>query len=200
MDLDSEFYVDNDDETKEDFLIDFDNTMMSSAEESENSDEESSSEEDIGQSNRMFTHGTPLHVDLTTRLADIHGHHRLRHGSLQSLSSEPVFPSQAYEEFVHLITEHNLSENTANAILNWGRKFGIKDELPTSARVAKNLVKSKIPQASTFHSHKLTIGIRNVLFHYRPIFEVVLELLEKPHIQESCVFKYEELVENGEVT
>jgi len=112
----------------------------------------------------------------------------------------PEFPSEEFGNFMELLTKWNLSDACGNDILKFSKKI-CRDNviLPTSVKKGHQLLDQiVVPHISFKKAPIMTYKQETYYLHYRPIFDVIKELLSNKDIFAHCTFKFTLLNHNGE--
>ncbi|GET51073.1 hypothetical protein GLOIN_2v1784311 [Rhizophagus irregularis DAOM 181602=DAOM 197198] len=112
----------------------------------------------------------------------------------------PEFSSEEFGNFMELLTKWNLSDACGNDILKFSKKI-CRDNviLPTSVKKGRQLLDQiVVPHISFKKAPIMTYKQETYYLHYRPIFDVIKELLSNKDIFAHCTFKFTLLNHNGE--
>ncbi|EXX62937.1 hypothetical protein RirG_157060 [Rhizophagus irregularis DAOM 197198w] len=104
----------------------------------------------------------------------------------------PEFPSEEFGNFMELLTKWNLSDACGNDILKFSKKI-CRDNviLPTSVKKGRQLLDQiVVPHISFKKAPIMTYKQETYYLHYRPIFDVIKELLSNKDIFAHCTFKF----------
>jgi len=110
-----------------------------------------------------------------------------------SSTTIPSFPNLAYEEFVQLLTKHNLSDSVANDIIGLFNKFHMDPTaaLPSNAKAARKLLDAmQIPHILYKKTFIMEYNQMQYILHHRTIYDAIKELLSNEDIFKYCVFDY----------
>ena len=111
------------------------------------------------------------------------------------------WPNDAYRDFIKLIVHYHISDNIANAFIQFFNKHANlkKSPLPSSMKQAKDSLKQATVPNADFRKEAIPISPdQECYFYYRPIINAVKSLLALASINENLVLEYNEIYQNGE--
>jgi len=119
---------------------------------------------------------------------------------ISSITSRPEFPSEEFGDFMELLAKWNLSDACGSDILKFSKKICRDDvNLPTSVKQGRQLLDQiVVPHISFKKVPIMTYKDETYHLYYRPIFDVIKELLSNKEIFDNCTFKYMPLYHEGQ--
>jgi hypothetical protein len=117
-----------------------------------------------------------------------------------SITNKPQFPSEEFGDFMDLIVKWNLSDSCASDILKFSRNICRDDvSLPTSVKHGRQLLDQiNISHISFKKVPIMTYKDETYYIRYRPIFDVIKELLSNKDIFDNCTFEFTPLYLEGD--
>lgn len=111
--------------------------------------------------------------------------------------SETVeFPNETYADFMTLVTNYNLNNEAANAIIRFFNKHSnlSTSPLPKNIKIGKELVEKMQSNTFGFEKHCITrFNNKDYFLVYHPIINCIQNILKIPDISENFAYKYEEM-------
>jgi hypothetical protein len=115
--------------------------------------------------------------------------------NISSMTDKPEFPSEEFGDFMELVTKWNLSDACASDILKFSRKICRDDvTLPTSVKQGRQLIDQLNISHISFEKVPIMTYKEEIYYlRYRPIFDVIKELLSNNEIIDKCIFEFNSL-------
>ena len=108
---------------------------------------------------------------------------------------EPIeFPNKAYADFMALITNYNLSNEAANAIIHFFNEHSNLplSPLPKNAKKGRDLIEKMKILTLTSKKHKiLTYNNIDYYLYYHPILNCIKNILSIPDISQNFMLNFE---------
>jgi DNA-directed RNA polymerase specialized sigma54-like protein len=111
------------------------------------------------------------------------------------------WPNDAYQDFLQLIAHYHISDNIANAFIEFFNQHGNMkvSPLPRSMHKAKKLIKSTFVSRINFQKVSISIVLDQECFlYYHSIINAIKSLVSVASINENLVLEYKENYQNGE--
>lgn len=108
----------------------------------------------------------------------------------------PDYPNEAYADLMALVTKHNISNKTGNAIIKFFNKHANFTESPLPKSIEqgrKYMDNMNLPTLSFTKTHVKNYNDNNYYLHHRSLINCIKNILSIPDISQNFALAFEKL-------